>query len=251
MGRLDGKVALIVGGGADGPPNAGETLSIGNGRATAILCAREGAAVMVGRPRPRRWPAKPPRRFVPRAAAPARLPPTSRVEDDCRRACEAAVQRLRQAQSAGQQRRDRDRRPPARNHHRAVRHDVQRQRARPVPDDEVRGARDGQGRRRRDRQCLLAGRDSHRLGPAIRDHQGGAARAHPLGRGHPRARQDPRQHDPAGVDQLLDGAPRWSATARSASRRASRCAVRARRGRSPKRSFSCFPTTLRTSPAPN
>jgi NAD(P)-dependent dehydrogenase (short-subunit alcohol dehydrogenase family) len=47
MGRLDGKVALIVGGGADGPPNAGETLSIGNGRATAILSAREGAAVMV------------------------------------------------------------------------------------------------------------------------------------------------------------------------------------------------------------
>ena len=47
MGRLDGKVALIIGGGADGPPNAGETLSIGNGRATAIMCAREGAAVMV------------------------------------------------------------------------------------------------------------------------------------------------------------------------------------------------------------
>jgi NAD(P)-dependent dehydrogenase (short-subunit alcohol dehydrogenase family) len=47
MGRLDGKVALIVGGGADGPPNPGETLSIGNGRATAIMCAREGASVMV------------------------------------------------------------------------------------------------------------------------------------------------------------------------------------------------------------
>ena len=37
MGRLDGKVAVIVGGGADGPPNVGEKLSIGNGRATAIL----------------------------------------------------------------------------------------------------------------------------------------------------------------------------------------------------------------------
>ena len=47
MGRLDGKIALIVGGGADGPPNAGEQLSIGNGRATAIMCAREGASVMV------------------------------------------------------------------------------------------------------------------------------------------------------------------------------------------------------------
>jgi NAD(P)-dependent dehydrogenase (short-subunit alcohol dehydrogenase family) len=47
MGRLDGKVALIMGGGANGPPNPGEPLSIGNGRATAMLCAREGAAVMV------------------------------------------------------------------------------------------------------------------------------------------------------------------------------------------------------------
>jgi len=47
MGRLDGKIALIMGGGADGPPNPGEPLSIGNGRATAIMCAREGATVMV------------------------------------------------------------------------------------------------------------------------------------------------------------------------------------------------------------
>ncbi|MBI3759924.1 MAG: SDR family oxidoreductase, partial [Deltaproteobacteria bacterium] len=46
MGRLDGKIALIAGGGADGPPNAGEKLSIGNGRATAIVAAREGAIVM-------------------------------------------------------------------------------------------------------------------------------------------------------------------------------------------------------------
>jgi NAD(P)-dependent dehydrogenase (short-subunit alcohol dehydrogenase family) len=46
MGRLDGKIALIAGGGADGPPNAGEKLSIGNGRATAITAAREGAIVM-------------------------------------------------------------------------------------------------------------------------------------------------------------------------------------------------------------
>ena len=46
MGRLDGKIALIAGGGADGPPNAAEKLSIGNGRATAIMAAREGATVM-------------------------------------------------------------------------------------------------------------------------------------------------------------------------------------------------------------
>jgi NAD(P)-dependent dehydrogenase (short-subunit alcohol dehydrogenase family) len=45
--RLSGKVALIAGGGADGPARAGEKISIGNGRAAAILCAREGAAVMV------------------------------------------------------------------------------------------------------------------------------------------------------------------------------------------------------------
>src|SRR5271154_7458369 len=47
MGRLDGKVLLVSGGGADGPPKAGETVAMGNGRATAILAAREGAAVMV------------------------------------------------------------------------------------------------------------------------------------------------------------------------------------------------------------
>jgi NAD(P)-dependent dehydrogenase (short-subunit alcohol dehydrogenase family) len=47
MARLTDKVALIVGGGADGPAKTGEKLSIGNGRATAILCAREGASVMV------------------------------------------------------------------------------------------------------------------------------------------------------------------------------------------------------------
>jgi NAD(P)-dependent dehydrogenase (short-subunit alcohol dehydrogenase family) len=47
MKRLDGKVLLVAGGGADGPPNKGEALAIGNGRAIAILCAREGARVMV------------------------------------------------------------------------------------------------------------------------------------------------------------------------------------------------------------
>src|SRR5579883_3412221 len=47
MKRLDGKALLVAGGGADGPPNTGESLAIGNGRAIAILCAREGARVMV------------------------------------------------------------------------------------------------------------------------------------------------------------------------------------------------------------
>jgi len=47
MKRLDGKVLLVAGGGADGPPNKGEMLAIGNGRAIAILCAREGARLMV------------------------------------------------------------------------------------------------------------------------------------------------------------------------------------------------------------
>jgi NAD(P)-dependent dehydrogenase (short-subunit alcohol dehydrogenase family) len=47
MARLANKIALIIGGGADGPAKAGEKIAIGNGRATAIMCAREGAAVMV------------------------------------------------------------------------------------------------------------------------------------------------------------------------------------------------------------
>ncbi len=47
MGRLEGKVMLVSGGGADGPPKPDEAVAMGNGRATAILGAREGAAVMV------------------------------------------------------------------------------------------------------------------------------------------------------------------------------------------------------------
>jgi len=47
MGRLENKVLLVSGGGADGPPRADEPVAMGNGRATAILAAREGAAVMV------------------------------------------------------------------------------------------------------------------------------------------------------------------------------------------------------------
>lgn len=47
MNSLVGKVALVVGGGADGPAGAGERLPIGNGRATALACGRAGAVVMV------------------------------------------------------------------------------------------------------------------------------------------------------------------------------------------------------------
>lgn len=47
-GRLAGKVAIVVGGGASGPPLPTETVPIGNGRATSIQCAREGAIVLVG-----------------------------------------------------------------------------------------------------------------------------------------------------------------------------------------------------------
>jgi NAD(P)-dependent dehydrogenase (short-subunit alcohol dehydrogenase family) len=47
MPRLAGKALLVMGGGSDGPPAAGEQLAVGNGRAIAIQCAREGARVMV------------------------------------------------------------------------------------------------------------------------------------------------------------------------------------------------------------
>lgn len=47
MKRLAGKTVLVVGGGADGPPGAGESVAIGNGRAAAIVCGRAGASVMV------------------------------------------------------------------------------------------------------------------------------------------------------------------------------------------------------------
>lgn len=45
--RLRDRVILVMGGGSDGPPAKGEQLAIGNGRATAIQCAREGASVAV------------------------------------------------------------------------------------------------------------------------------------------------------------------------------------------------------------
>lgn len=47
MRRLEGKAALVVGGGSDGPPAPGEDLPIGNGRAAALAVGREGAAVAV------------------------------------------------------------------------------------------------------------------------------------------------------------------------------------------------------------
>jgi NAD(P)-dependent dehydrogenase (short-subunit alcohol dehydrogenase family) len=45
--RLRDNVILVMGGGSDGPPAKGEQLAIGNGRAAAIHCAREGASVAV------------------------------------------------------------------------------------------------------------------------------------------------------------------------------------------------------------
>src|SRR5690242_11540680 len=92
MGRLDGTIAFIVGGGADGPPNTGQALSIGNGRATAIMCAREGAAVMV---------ADRNSTFANETAAAIRaeegkadsVEADVSKQDDCRNAVEAAVRR--------------------------------------------------------------------------------------------------------------------------------------------------------------
>lgn len=90
MGRLDGKVALIVGGGADGPPNPGETLSIGNGRATAIMCAREGAAVMVA-DRSEALAGETAAAIRAEGGRADSVAADVSLEDDCRRACEAAV----------------------------------------------------------------------------------------------------------------------------------------------------------------
>jgi NAD(P)-dependent dehydrogenase (short-subunit alcohol dehydrogenase family) len=90
MGRLDGKVALIVGGGADGPPNKGETLSIGNGRATAILCGREGAAVMVA-DRSQELAGETAAAIRAEGGRADSIGADVSREDDCRHACEAAV----------------------------------------------------------------------------------------------------------------------------------------------------------------
>jgi NAD(P)-dependent dehydrogenase (short-subunit alcohol dehydrogenase family) len=90
MGRLEGKVALVIGGGADGPAREGETLPIGNGRATAIVCAREGAAVMVAdlKPALAEETAAAIRAEGGRAAA---IACDASREEDCRAAVEAAV----------------------------------------------------------------------------------------------------------------------------------------------------------------
>jgi len=45
--RFEGKVALVLGGGADGPPREPGEIPMGNGRAIAIRLAREGARVVV------------------------------------------------------------------------------------------------------------------------------------------------------------------------------------------------------------
>jgi len=90
MARLTGKVALVAGGGADGPAKPGEKLSIGNGRATAIVCAREGARVMVA---DRKLELAEETAAAIRAeGGDARAIATDvSVEDDCRRAVEATV----------------------------------------------------------------------------------------------------------------------------------------------------------------
>jgi NAD(P)-dependent dehydrogenase (short-subunit alcohol dehydrogenase family) len=90
MGRLEGKVALIVGGGADGPPNRGETLSIGNGRATAILCARESAAVMVA-DRSEALAAETAQAIRAEGGRADSIAADVTIEADCRRACAACV----------------------------------------------------------------------------------------------------------------------------------------------------------------
>jgi NAD(P)-dependent dehydrogenase (short-subunit alcohol dehydrogenase family) len=93
MGRLDGKVALIMGGGADGPPNPGETLSIGNGRATAIMCGREGASVMVADLNPSLAHETASAIRAEEGKADSVAADVSK-EDDCRRAVEEAVRRF-------------------------------------------------------------------------------------------------------------------------------------------------------------
>ena len=47
MTRFEGQVALVVGGGADGPPRSTGELAMGNGRAIAMRLAAEGAQVAV------------------------------------------------------------------------------------------------------------------------------------------------------------------------------------------------------------
>jgi NAD(P)-dependent dehydrogenase (short-subunit alcohol dehydrogenase family) len=93
MGRLDGKVALIIGGGANGPPNPGEPLSIGNGRATGIMCAREGAAVMVA-DRDHGLAHETASAIRAEGGRADSIAADVSKEDDCRRAVEEAVHRF-------------------------------------------------------------------------------------------------------------------------------------------------------------
>lgn len=46
-GRLEGRIALVVGGGADGPARPGDDVPMGNGRAIAMALAAEGARLAV------------------------------------------------------------------------------------------------------------------------------------------------------------------------------------------------------------
>jgi NAD(P)-dependent dehydrogenase (short-subunit alcohol dehydrogenase family) len=70
-GRLNGKVAIITGAGSRGP-------GLGNGKATAILFAREGARIFCV-DQVKAAPRRPSRRSARRAARRKPMPPTSRA----------------------------------------------------------------------------------------------------------------------------------------------------------------------------
>ena len=93
--RLAGKVVMVVGGGTDPAAVAGGTaeLAIGNGRATAIVCAREGAQVVVA-DRDRRAAQETVDAITGEGLTAEAVPCDVTEEHQCRDAVDAAVQRF-------------------------------------------------------------------------------------------------------------------------------------------------------------
>ena len=206
MGRLTGKVAVVTGA-------ASQAEGVGNGAATAILFAREGAKVVLVNRRADRAEALAAR--IRSEGGEALAFAADVTEPEAVEAMAAfAVAQFRPPRHPAQQ--CRDRRTPQH-----AGDDRPRRLAPRLRDQPDLGAAvlpilhpaDAGGRRRGDHQRLLAGRRDRSFGltgrGGLHDDEGGAARLHALGRGRLCRREHPSQLPAGRHRQHADGQQAW------------------------------------------